>query len=142
MLKMSLVRLVYTSSLKDDFGPNEVNEILKVARAHNAAFKLTGALAFNNRRFLQCIEGPSEDVNALYARIIIDRRHFDVTLLSYETISMREFTRWSMGYVPFTNETRNIVLKYGVSDQFKFIPTDAASALGLLKELSNSISAL
>ncbi len=139
---MSLVRLVYTSSLKDDFGPKEVDEILKVARVHNAECKLTGALAFNNRRFLQCIEGSSEDVNELYARIIVDKRHVAVTLLSYEVICMRDFTKWAMYYVPFTNETRSIVLKYGVSDQFKFIPTDAASAFGLLKELTNTVAPL
>lgn len=139
---MSLVRLVYESSVKDDFGPKDIEDILKIARARNAEAKITGALAFNNRRMLQCIEGPSENVNALYARIVNDQRHFDVMILSYEVISMRDFPKWSMSYVPFTNETRSIILKYGISDQFKFLPTDAVSALGLLKELTNTLPTL
>lgn len=139
---MSLVRLVYTSCLKEDFSPKEVDDILNIARANNAKYKITGALAFNNRRFLQCIEGPSEEINKLYVNIVNDRRHNDVILLSYEVISIREFAKWSMNYVPFTNETKTVVLKYGVSDQFKFLPSDAVSALGLLKELTNSIPAL
>ena len=54
---MILVRLIYTSTVTEDFVPAEIDHILKTARANNKNRNVTGLLCFNNTFFLQCLEG-------------------------------------------------------------------------------------
>jgi hypothetical protein len=46
--------------------------------------------------YLQLIEGPTEAIDALYARILKDNRHFDVRLLLSEDMGERIFPAWAM----------------------------------------------
>ena len=70
--------------------------ILIGARANNARDDITGALVCRHDLYLQWIEGPEAAIDALYAKIAVDDRHSDVTLLLSDTVEARMFPEWSM----------------------------------------------
>jgi len=115
---MILVRLIYTSTVTEDFVPAEIDHILKTARANNKNRNVTGLLCFNNTFFLQCLEGSREQVNNTYQKILNDKRHTNITILSYSEIIEREFHEWSMGYMPNSSLTTPLNLKYSSTPDF------------------------
>lgn len=57
---MFLTRLIYTSSVSEQFSPDDISTILDAARNNNQKFNVTGMLCFNRKYFLQCLEGSRE----------------------------------------------------------------------------------
>ncbi len=96
---MNLVRLTYASRFAKGVGPHDVEEIVRVSREQNAKAGVTGVLCYAPGLFLQCLEGPSDEVNRIYHRIAADSRHKDLALLEFSEISDRKFGDWSMAYV-------------------------------------------
>jgi hypothetical protein len=70
--------------------------ILSAARRNNPRLGITGALVCRHDLYLQLIEGPGEAIDALYARIEADDRHFYVRLLLSEAMGERLFPNWAM----------------------------------------------
>jgi len=70
--------------------------ILSSARRNNPRDGITGALICRHDLYLQLIEGPAEAIDALYARIEEDDRHFDMRLLLTEAMGERMFPAWAM----------------------------------------------
>ncbi|WP_238368018.1 BLUF domain-containing protein [Mesobacterium pallidum] len=93
---MSLCRLLYISSAVRDFDTEEVQVLAANARARNAANDLTGLLIYHDGSFLQVLEGPSEAVQASYARISHNWRHKNPTVLLREEVADRVFPEFSM----------------------------------------------
>lgn len=96
----SLIQLIYVSTAAADTDEAVVQRILDVARRHNAAHGISGALLVYAGHFLQVLEGLAGDVNALYARIRRDRRHHHVVLVDFGPLTQREFEGWAMRHVP------------------------------------------
>lgn len=93
---MSLCRLLYISSAVRDFDPDEVQLLVSAASQRNADNDLTGLLIYHDGSFLQVLEGPSETVEASYARIMQNWRHHNATVLLRETVETRAFPDFSM----------------------------------------------
>ncbi|MCU0949252.1 MAG: BLUF domain-containing protein [Porphyrobacter sp.] len=70
--------------------------ILSSARRNNPRDGITGALICRHDLYLQLIEGPAEAIDALYAQIAEDDRHFDMRLLLTEATGERMFPAWAM----------------------------------------------
>ncbi|MFU8779620.1 MAG: BLUF domain-containing protein [Kiritimatiellia bacterium] len=115
---MVIVQLIYVSKIKTGHGPNDVLKIVDVSEKNNKKRGITGALCYGPRYFLQCLEGPREEVNKLYNMIVADPRHTDVTLLSFFEIEERMFSEWAMAYVRADEVTEQIVLRFGPSKRF------------------------
>jgi hypothetical protein len=79
-------------------------ELLQAARENNARLGLTGMLLYAEGSFFQVLEGPADDVDALYTRIERDRRHCQVTQIIREPIPRRYFEAWTMGFCKVTRE--------------------------------------
>ncbi|MGN6152059.1 MAG: BLUF domain-containing protein [Lysobacteraceae bacterium] len=94
---MALGQLVYSSRQVFPFEGLGLVSLLAEARAYNARHQITGVLLHANGMFVQCLEGPSEAVNALYQRILLDPRHADIVLLQSVPLSQRHFGDWWMG---------------------------------------------
>ncbi len=92
-----MLQLVYVSTVRPGI-PVDLPGILATSRRHNLADGITGLLHANDRRFLQVLEGDPARVEATYARIAADPRHFALVVLSRRTIAAREFGDWSMAY--------------------------------------------
>lgn len=94
---MRIRQLVYSSSQVFSFDGLALVSLLYRARERNAAHGITGVLFYANGMFVQCLEGPPEHVEALYARIRADRRHDSLVLLQSIDTDWRHFPRWTMG---------------------------------------------
>ena len=63
-----LCRLIYASDVGTPFDFGDLQAILAKAQQNNPALDITGLLVMVSQRFLQVIEGPSENVNMLYRK--------------------------------------------------------------------------
>lgn len=94
---MALHQIVYSSRQVFPFEGLGLVSLLAEARAHNARHGITGVLLHANGMFVQCLEGPSTAVAALYERIVHDPRHADIVLLQSVPLSQRHFGDGWMG---------------------------------------------
>jgi len=135
---MNLVRLVYASRFCDSkYDSKELSRILECATAKNPEFEITGELIFGDDYFLQCLEGGREEINKLYFKIQQDPRHESVMILSYEEVTEREFSEWSMKMVMLTERNRSLIQKYSATSKFDPFKMKAKSALQLLIALKD-----
>lgn len=135
---MYLIRLIYASKMVPS-SPNLIQGILATSKENNEKANVTGILCFNRKYFLQCLEGARTNVNQVYRKINQDSRHDEITILGYEEISEREFGKWSMAYVPESNLTQQILLKYSGQDEFNPYQMTQKSAFLLLAELAEGL---
>lgn len=91
-----LVRIVYASQIAPGCGQAEVDRIVAHAHEANARLGITGVLAFDGVKIIQILEGPSDQVDALYDKISTDRRHQGVVQLSRRFVAVKSFANWSM----------------------------------------------
>lgn len=132
-----LCRLIYRSKTSWDILTNEILRNLAIdSTSRNEKYDITGILLLSGETFLQVLEGPEDSVNALYARIVQDDLHHDVTLICYEQIANKSFDGWSMRVVDLNDlpeATRKVFrLKYKDTDGYIEIPNDAHRAMALL----------
>lgn len=134
------VRLVYASRATFPAGQDnaslnaDVARILMESRRNNPANGLVGALYFGDGCFFQCLEGPAEAVDALYARLPRDKRHRDLAVLSRESILRPSFSNWSMKYVPNASAVRQLLDRHKLSsfDPYGFSSAMLSDMVGLL----------
>jgi hypothetical protein len=107
-----LVRLLYASRVAESAPDGLIESLLQQSRRNNTALGITGVLCHGGDVFLQALEGGRDPVNALYNKIVVDRRHRQVTLLSYEDIFERRFSGWTMGQVNLSKVNSSTLLKY------------------------------
>lgn len=132
---MTLTRLLYVSTKNDDVSADAIEAILNAARKENKKSHITGLLCFTGNVFLQVLEGDRAKVSALYNKIAKDNRHHSVTLLQFNAIEKREFSGWSMGYVPESRLTSAAILKYSSSTEFTPYDMPSESILHMMLEL-------
>lgn len=131
---MRLVRLLYYSVREGSLSTPEVQALLRCSTENNQKQQLTGFLAFSETHFLQVLEGPSRAINDLYARILRDPRHKEVTLMDYTEIPKRSFQEWSMEGLSMDQVRASLHLP-DVPELRPELMT-APTALSLLEELS------
>lgn len=93
---MPLHAIVYSSRAHDDLAPTDLDALLHDATAFNRVAGVTGVLMFDGHCFLQCIEGPRDGVDSVFARIRNARSHQSVQVLARAALPQRLFPRWSM----------------------------------------------
>ena len=103
-----MLSLIYVSTSEKLLNDEELLDILKASRENNSSKDVTGLLLYKGGNFMQVLEGPDEAVEALYEKIKADPRHKDVSVLSREQISARQFPAWEMAFQNLDNpEVRN-----------------------------------
>lgn len=137
-----LVRLTYASRAIHSVSAELIREILDSSQRNNPRKGLTGILCCNADIFLQALEGPRTEVNALYNRLADDTRHKELTILDYAEISMRRYSNWSMGWAGAKQTNRELFVKYSASDRFDPFNMSVEQITGLLLELSETVSTL
>ena len=130
--KTDWIRLVYASRANFPASTNnttlnaDVARILMQSRENNPANGLVGALYFGDGCFFQCLEGPADAVDGLYARLHRDPRHTDLKVLSRVPIERLTFSKWFMKFVPNASAVRDVLSKHGI---YKFDPYAFNSAV-------------
>lgn len=134
---MDLVRLVYFSRASREMSLSDLKSILDVARTNNNAQDICGMLSYDQRYFLQALEGERSAVNELYLDIADDPRHDEITIISYEYIDAPFFNQWQMGYAGSSAEFSRLLKEMGQSE---FLPDKmtAGQALTFLQHLSGN----
>jgi len=132
-----LVRLLYASRAVDAIDDTLIKSILESSRLRNPEHGITGILCTQPTHdvFVQVLEGARAEVNALYANLVRDRRHRDVTLLRYEEIEERRFASWRMGSVDLKKLNLSTILRYSEKPILDPYTMTGKGALALLEEL-------
>ena len=139
------LRLVYASRSNFSAGADNVTvnadmaRILMQSRKNNPANGLVGALYYADGCFFQCLEGPTDAVDALYARLHQDPRHKDLKVLSRNSIDQLSFSRWSMKFVPNASAVRDLLTRHGLRnfDPYTFNPAMLTDMVNLLLQGSD-----
>ena len=107
---MSIYSLTYVSSVSGMYKKDIFRDIALNSHAYNSSHGITGMLLVFNETVMQFLEGPKDEVVALYDKIENDRRHKGPIVVSTRTMDAREFPHWSMGYKERPNaEERNFI---------------------------------
>lgn len=105
-------QLVYYSSVNQEIGQADIDQILESSRINNAKNNVTGLLYFNSDFFLQALEGEQIAVNDTYIRIAKDLRHDNPCLVHYAKIEKRLFPDWEMQYLANTQEVNQSLYQF------------------------------
>lgn len=148
-----IVRLIYTSRPARALAMHEVEDILQISKRNNTANHISGMLVYGDHFFLQCLEGPRNEVNETYLRICRDDRHQDCILLRYEQVECRIFGQWAMGRIQYKASASLLAMKYsahGILDPYAMSSVqaemfmkelgDIAKAAAEKKKLTRSLS--
>lgn len=111
-----LIHLIYCSVAVQPLSADELTGLLSKAREQNARKGITGILLHSDGSFFQVLEGEAEIVDNLFARIMTDERHRQVTLIIREPIKRRLFDDWTMGHAELSDLEADALL--GINDFF------------------------
>lgn len=96
-----LKRILYTSKASHVMGTLAIFRLLTESRIKNQKFEITGHLLFDENHFLQCFEGPAQNVDNLWLCVKRDYRHYNVELMLNKEVTQRKFSDWSMGLTTY-----------------------------------------
>lgn len=91
-------RIIYCSRAVRDVTPEELIDLLAVARRNNEAAGLSGMLLYSSQSFLQLLEGEPAALERAYDRIGADPRHTALRLLLDTEVPRPLFPDWTMGF--------------------------------------------
>jgi hypothetical protein len=91
-----LIELTYVSEPAQNMSFLGLMRLLYHSYSNNQALGITGALIYENNKFGQVIEGPEDDIGALWLKIQKDGRHKNVRLIEAKPITERSFSKWTM----------------------------------------------
>ena len=120
-----LVRLLYVSQPVGPITTTTTTLILEKSTAYNKKENITGVLCQGSGLFLQVLEGERSHVNLLYARIMADRTHRNVELLSMQEITHRRFGQWSMALVYLSKDDPMVQMAHPEFDPYTASAKDA-----------------
>jgi hypothetical protein len=113
--------------------------ILEKSKSHNKKENITGILCQGSGLWMQVLEGERSTVNALYSRIMADRNHRNVELLSMEEITTRRFGEWSMALVYLSKDDPLVKMSHPEFDPYSASAKDAISILDELIKTGSPI---
>lgn len=93
-----MYELIYISTAVRGLALQELMALLKEARQCNKMIGVTGMLLYDNREFIQILEGRKSIVLYLYDKIAQDPRHCSARILHQAEIGERAFGDWSMAF--------------------------------------------
>lgn len=96
--------MIYVSQAKKPMDSFELEQLLIKSRSWNSSKSLTGLLLYRyslegkSGHFIQMLEGDKNEVEFIYEKIRVDKRHHTVLVLSAGTSEGRMFSEWAMGF--------------------------------------------
>ncbi len=129
-----MLQIVYASAAAVSFAQTDLVNLLKVARERNAAAGISGMLLYHNKSFLQVLEGPQEQVDALFTKIEKDPRHKNCLVLLRGEIQEKESENWSMGFVDTSKVAAQFPGFIDYVNQLESMSIDKAGARRFLRK--------
>lgn len=106
-----LTTIIYRSHICEDVPVKALEEMVAAANSKNRQADVTGILLFNGTHFFQLLEGPVENVTAIYQQICHDPRHHNVVELLSDHGPTRRFGNVGMELFDLRQFDRNEVLQ-------------------------------
>lgn len=91
--------LIYVSNALESFDADQLNELAEKAGENNEMLGVTGYLYYENKKFLQYIEGEPDALKELMNKIEDDPRHEIVSILRTDELEERKFPEWDMKWI-------------------------------------------
>ncbi|NYZ61768.1 BLUF domain-containing protein [Luteimonas deserti] len=91
-------QLLYRSGQLYEFTTADMIRLLLESRSRNARRGISGMLLMRDGLFMQLLEGPAPDVDALFARISVDPRHCEVQLVTRTERDTPLLSHWRMAW--------------------------------------------
>ncbi|MDR3462790.1 MAG: BLUF domain-containing protein [Beijerinckiaceae bacterium] len=137
---MFVIRLTYYSRNQIDHSAGsairELGAILEASSKNNNAAGLTGALVFDERWFLQTLEGRRTAVWNTFKRIEADERHSNVMVVDARNIRERIFENWWLALVKPDGSDREILATFLRNGHLKPDEMTSEQILELMAHLS------
>lgn len=137
-------RLIYKSKASPDVTEADFRTIAMFASLSNKQHNIAGLLLHCDGQIMQVLEGPEEDVKALYGKIEQDKRHVDITVEMSRDCKTAIFQKWSMGYRPvesskqmdaffeLTRESLKQAIPNSATQELRDIVGDFATSAGII----------
>ena len=135
-----LVRLLYVSQPVGPVTTTVTTSILEKSNINNKRENITGVLCQGLGLWMQVLEGERHQVNVLYSRIMTNRHHHNLELLSMEEITHRRFGQWSMALVHLSKDDPMVKMAHPEFDPYSASSKDAMSLLDELIKTSSPIT--
>jgi hypothetical protein len=132
-----LARLIYASRSRDrgQGGFSEIVRTILLKSIHNNRMAaITGFLVTGDGRFLQLLEGPVGEIDATFARILLDDRHVDISVISRGPVERRLYRDWNMAQHQIVAADQGLLARAGL-EAFTPDALDEAGALAILTGL-------
>lgn len=134
-----MYRLIYKSRSVGEIDWDMVQNILHSSEKENAEHNISGILLATNTHFLQILEGKYEDINDTFMRIVCDKRHQRVQLVSFNVIDAKLFSGWGMRGIGVFDFNRDLEArlkdKYGEEDGGVKFPLEEWMVLSMVHEI-------
>src|ERR1700722_18992034 len=129
-----MIHLIYASVATQKFHTSQLTDLLQQARETNKRVGLSGILLHADGSFFQVLEGAPAVIDELYQKLVVDKRHAQLTVIIREPIARRSFGNWSMGFSRVSLE--ELSKMEGLNDFFRsgscFLQLDAGRTRKLL----------
>lgn len=118
---MSLMRLVFYARNNNPQGEAAklIRSLLNACSEYSPASGLTGGLVFNEKFFIEAIEGERDQVSRQLRLLYADGRMEDIIILGMAPIDQRLFEGWAVGYASRKLlEAEPLYMRYGATLEF------------------------
>lgn len=106
-----LTTIIYRSHFRDHVPVTVLEDMVVAANKKNSEAGVSGILLFNGKLFFQLLEGPEENVRAIYRAICEDPRHHNVVELLCDYSPARRFGKCGMELFDLRKYIRHEVLQ-------------------------------
>jgi hypothetical protein len=132
---MQLVRLLYFSRNRlAQFGEpiaDRLAELIGAGMAHNQRDRITGLLVYDEKWFVQALEGEAAAVSHSFERILRDPRHGEVTLTTMRPVATRRYGSTPLAAIARGEDNAAIFRQYAEGSGFdpRLMPADRLAYL-------------
>lgn len=134
-----LTRLIYYSEVAEINSTEDISQILQVAESYNKGLGLTGCLYFDEKYFIQILEGDRKKVSHLYNKLSKDKRHKNIVLVDVSPIAKRDFAEWSILYLGKIKLKNEKLLKFSPNLEFNPDEMSTENLIEFSLELKNQV---
>ena len=137
-----LIRLLYVSKPVGPITTYVTSFILETSSVNNKESQITGVLCQGSGIYMQVLEGERSVINALFSRIMADKRHNTIELLSIEEIEQRRYGQWSMALVNLSIDDPMVQMAHPEFDPYAASSSDAMRIIDDLIKSSSPIQTM
>jgi len=104
--------ICYVSSLSTGISENEVKSLLEYSEESNKSKNFTGFLLFSEGNFFQVLEGPEDEIDALFNKIKNDTRHYDIMRIFKKHLPLADHDGYKSDFISEDKKMPGAIRKY------------------------------